>query len=166
MGAPKKADWREQRRKRAWELAQQGWSYQQIAVGLGVSKSAVSVWIPKARAGGVEALAAHPAPGGVPRLAPHLLQHIPAILALGAETFGFSGDVWTARRIGMVIWHLFGVRYHRDSVSRLLRRIGWSRQQPITHATQRDDEAVLVWNTERWPELKKKLLKSTARSFG
>lgn len=121
MGARKKADWREERRKRAWELAQQGWSYQQIAVALGVSKSAVSVWITKVRAAGVEALAAHPAPGGIPHLAPDLQHQLPAILALGAETFGFTGDVWTARRISLVIWQLFGVRYHRDSASRLLR---------------------------------------------
>jgi transposase len=166
MGAPKKADWREERRKRAWALAQQGWSNQQIAVALGVSKSAVSVWMAKARQGGVEALAAHPAPGGTPRLAADLQHHLPTILALGAETFGFRGDVWTARRIAQVIWHLYGVRYHRDSVSRVLRRIGWSRQQPVTHATQRDDEAVLVWNTERWPALKKRLLTNSAPLSG
>jgi hypothetical protein len=58
------------------------------------------------------------------------------------------------------------VRYHHDSVSRILRQIGWSRQQPVTHATQRDDEAVLVWNTERWPAIKKKLLMNSAPLSG
>jgi transposase len=166
MGAPKKADWREERRRRAWELAQHGWSQRKIAEALGVSEGAVSQWCKKARHGGVEALAAHPSPGPQSRLTAEQVQQLPAILALGAEIFGFRGDVWTARRIAQVIWHLYSVRYHRDSVSRLLRQIGWSRQQPVTHATQRDDQAVLVWYTERWPALKKRLLKSSARLSG
>lgn len=157
MGAPKKADWREERRRPAWELAQQEWSQRKIAKALGVSEGAVSQWFKKARHGGVEALAAHPPPGSPSRLTAEQLHQLPTILTLGAETFGFRGDVWTARRIAQVIWQLYGVRYHRDSVSRLLRHSGWSRQQPVTHATQRDDAAVLVWHTERWPALKKTL---------
>jgi hypothetical protein len=31
MGAPKKADWREERRKQAWKLKQQGWKQKDIA---------------------------------------------------------------------------------------------------------------------------------------
>ncbi len=31
MGAPKKADWREERRKRAWALKEQGWRQKDIA---------------------------------------------------------------------------------------------------------------------------------------
>jgi transposase len=34
-----------------------------------------------------------------------------------------------------VIRGTFGVRYHRDHVSRLLRQLGWSRQQPVERAT-------------------------------
>ncbi|HEX9131626.1 MAG TPA: hypothetical protein VF844_04990 [Ktedonobacteraceae bacterium] len=37
MGAPKKADWRVERRKRAWALKEQGWRQKDIAVALGVS---------------------------------------------------------------------------------------------------------------------------------
>jgi len=36
MGAPRKADWREERRKRAWDLKEQGWQQKDIAVALGV----------------------------------------------------------------------------------------------------------------------------------
>jgi predicted transcriptional regulator len=47
-------DWREGRRLRAWELKQEGWTQQQIADALGVSKGAVSQWMKRAREGGVE----------------------------------------------------------------------------------------------------------------
>jgi predicted transcriptional regulator len=46
-------DWREGRRLRAFELKQDGWSQQQIADVLGVSKGAVSQWMKRARQGGV-----------------------------------------------------------------------------------------------------------------
>jgi IS30 family transposase len=45
-------DWREGRRLRAFELKQEGWSQQQIADVLGVSKGAVSQWMKRARQGG------------------------------------------------------------------------------------------------------------------
>src|SRR5215217_572847 len=48
-------DWREGRRLRAWELKQEGWSQQQIAQALGVSKGALSQWMKRAREGGAQA---------------------------------------------------------------------------------------------------------------
>ena len=63
MGAPKKADWREERRKRAWNLKETGWRQKDIAVALGVSEGAVSQWLTRGRAGGLEALKAHPPKG-------------------------------------------------------------------------------------------------------
>jgi len=50
MGAPKKADWREERRKQAWKLKEEGWQQKDIAVALGVSEGAISQWLlPRAR---------------------------------------------------------------------------------------------------------------------
>ena len=128
MGAPPKADWREERRKRAWALQQQGWLQKNIAAALGVSAGAVSQWLKRAReAGGVAGLARQPPPGLTPRLSQEQRAQIPALLARGAEAHGFRGEVWTAQRVAEVICRTFGVRYHRDHVSRLLRQLGWSR---------------------------------------
>jgi transposase len=156
MGAPKKADWREERRKRAWELKAQGWQQKDIAAALGVSEGAVSQWLRRGREGGMEALKAHPPKGVAPRLSVEQKVQIPNLLAQGAEAYGFRGDVWTASRVGVVIERTFGVRYHRDHVGRLLREAGWSRQEPIERATQRDEAAIKQWYDERWPALKKK----------
>ena len=156
MGAPKKADWREERRKRAWELKEQGWQQKEIAEALGVSKGAVSQWMKRGRQGGVEALKAHPPTGVKPRLSAEQKAQIPALLAQGAEAYGFRGDVWTARRVAEVIARTFGVRYHRDHVGRLLREAGWSRQHPLERASQRDEAVIKQWFEERWPAMKKK----------
>ena len=166
MGAPRKAEWREERRKRAWSLKEAGWPQKDIAVALGVSEGAVSQWLKRGRAGGVEALTAHPPKGMAPRLPPEQKAQIPGLLAKGAEAYGFRGDVWTARRVAEVIYRTFGVRYHRDHVGRLLREAGWSRQHPIERATQRDEAAIKQWYDERWPAIKKKPTRKGPRSSG
>jgi len=166
MGAPKKADWREERRKRAWKLKEAGWRQKEIAGALGVSEGAVSQWLKRGRAGGLEALNAHPPAGVPPRLNPEQKAQIPALLAKGAEAYGFRGEVWTASRVAVVIERTFGVRYHRDHVGRLLREAGWSRQQPIERASQRNEAAIKQWAEHRWPAIKKKPNRSTPRSSG
>ena len=96
-----------------------------------------------------------------PRLTAEQKAQLPALLAKGAQAYGFRGEVWTARRVAEVILRTFGVRYHRDHVGRLLRQAGWSRQQPIERASQRDEEAIKQWSEERWPTIKKKLNRSS-----
>src|SRR6476646_7640348 len=99
MGAPKKADWREERRKRAWELKQAGWKQKEIAEALGVTEGAVSQWMKRGREGGEEALKAHPAKGATPRLTAGQQAQIPVVLAKGAPAYGFRGEVWNSRRL-------------------------------------------------------------------
>jgi transposase len=121
MGAPRKADWREERRKRAWDLKEQGWQQKDIAVAWGVSEGAVCQWLKRGREQGVEALTAHLPTGVTPRLTAEQKAQIPELLAKGAEVYRFRGDVWTARRVAEVIDRIFGVHYHPDHVGRLLR---------------------------------------------
>jgi transposase len=137
------------RRQRAWELHQAAWWQKDIAVALGVSPGAVSQWIKWARDGGVDALRTQPRPGGPAKLTAEQCEQIPGLVSRGAPAYGFRGDVWTARRIAEVICRTFGDRYHPDHVSRLLRRAGRSRLQPIERATQRDEQAIRRWHEER-----------------
>ena len=166
MGAPRKADWREERRKRAWHLKEQGWQQKDIAAALGVSEGAVSQWLKRGREQGVEALNAHPPKGVMPRLTAEQKGQMPGLLAKGAEAYGFRGDVWTASRVAVVIARTFGVRYHRDHVGRLMREAGWSRQKPVERASQRNEAAIKKWSQERWPQIKKKPRRSKPPSSG
>jgi transposase len=90
-----------------------------------------------------------------PRLSAEQKAQLPALLAKGAPAYGFRGDVWTASRVALVIEHCFGVRYSRDHAGAIMRKMGWSPQQPIEKTSQRDEEAIAAWKTERWEELKK-----------
>lgn len=156
MGAPKKSDWREARRKRAWELHQQGWMQKTIAAALGVSQGAVSQWLKVGREGGIEALNAHPPIGRQSRLRAEQLNDLVTQLAKGAEAHGYQGNVWTTQRVVAVIARLYHVQYHRAHASRLLRKIGWTQQTPRVRASQRDDAAIEQWKQTTWPLIKKK----------
>src|SRR5258706_5558460 len=150
-------DWREGRRRRAWELKQAGWKQTEIAAALGVTSGAVSQWLTRARADGVEeGLRAHPASGRPPKLTPEQRAQLRDLLDRGAEAYGFRGQVWTCKRVGGAIRRTFGVTYHPAHISRLLHRLGYSVQRPIERATQRDEGAIRVWWEQRWPALKKK----------
>jgi transposase len=160
-------DWREGRRRRAWELKQADWKQTEIAAALGVTSGAVSQWLTRARADGVEeGLRAHPAPGRTPKLTPEQFAQLPALLDRGAEAYGFRGQVWTCKRVGEVIRRPFGVTYDPSPISRLLHRLGYSVQRPIERATQRDEAAIRGWWEQRWPALKKKLTTRSGASSG
>jgi transposase len=116
-------DWREQRRRRAWELHRQGWSQQHIAAEVGVSQGSVSRWLRQVReTGSVEALRRHPAPGKQARLTAAQFARIPAMIQQGAEASGFAGNRWTIRRFAAALQQAFGVVYHPGHVSRLLQK--------------------------------------------
>jgi transposase len=133
-----------------------GWKQQDIAVAMGVTKGAVSQWLKRAREGGIEALRHCKPPGAPSRLTPEQRAQLPQLLARGAESFGFRGDLWTQPRIATVIRREFGVTYHPSQVGRILKIGGWSRQKPLRRATQRDETAIQRWKEECWPMLKKR----------
>ncbi len=126
------SNWREERRLRAWELHQQGWSQRQIAEAVGVTQGAVSQWLTRVhQSESVESLRRHPAPGRHPALTEEQIGQLPALLARGAEAFGFEDNHWTTRRIAAVFKEVFGVSYHPAHVSRVLRKYypGWRNKQ-------------------------------------
>lgn len=141
---------------RALDLSRQGWKQRDIAVALDASEGAVSRWLAAARRGGPEALRSHPAPGPLGKLTPEQLRLIPDFLWHGAEAYGYRGDVWTCERVAGVLHEEFGASYSKSQVSRLLMRIGWTPQVPITRAIQRDEASIERWRVESWPVLRDK----------
>ncbi len=76
-------------------------------------------------------------------------------LKRGAQAAGFPTARWTLRRVQQVIAREFGVVYHPQYLNRLLRRLGWSWQQPLPRATERDEELIRAWLAQDWPRIKK-----------
>jgi len=150
------ANWREGRRLRAWELHQEGWTQTAIAKALGVTQGSVSQWVKRANAKGPQALCRRVSPGAPAKLHQEQLAQLPRLLEQGAEAFGFRGAVWTQPRVTELIRQRFGVNYHPSQVGRILKALGWTRQQPALRAAQRDESAIQTWREQAWPALQKK----------
>jgi transposase len=127
-----------------------------IAEALGVTKGAVSQWVKRGKEGGEAALRERPKSGAPLRLSQVDREKLPELLARGAESFGFRGELWTCSRVAQVIQREFGVKYHPAHVSRILKELGWTPQKPIRRAKQRKEAEIQRWQAERWPALKKR----------
>jgi transposase len=149
-------DVREFRRLRAVELYEQAWRPVRIAEALGVTRGAVSQWLKLYREKGIEALRYNKVSKKPALLSPAQKSELIALLSQGPENFGYVGHVWTQARVGELIERKFGVSYHLNHVGKILKKCGWTYQKPVSRASQRNDEAISQWCTERWPELKKK----------
>lgn len=147
--------WKEARRLQALALQQKGWKQTQIAEALGVTDGAVSQWFSMVNDEDATALLAHPHTGRPPELTREQKNLIPDLLSHGAEAYGFRGDVWINARVAKVIEWEWSVTYHPSHVARLLKELKWTPQLPLVRATQRDENAIALWRSEQWPELKK-----------
>ncbi|NUA31181.1 winged helix-turn-helix domain-containing protein [Cupriavidus basilensis] len=71
-------------------------------------------------------------------------------------------ELWTLKRVGLLIEQRFGVSYNEARVRRILDSLGFSPQRPDRRAIERDEDAVLVWKQKTWPALKKVYAGATA----
>ncbi|BCX05489.1 MAG: hypothetical protein KatS3mg053_3427 [Candidatus Roseilinea sp.] len=126
---------KEDRRRAAARLLRAGkHSQASIARQLGVSRTAVTKWKRQLDRAGVRGLKAVRRTGRKPKLTAEQTGQLKRLLRRGAINAGFPTERWTLGRIQTLIKCEFGVEYHVKYVGRLMRRMGWSAQQPETRA--------------------------------
>jgi transposase len=146
----------EQRRRQAVALLDAGWSPQEVAEHLGASRRSVERWRKAAEDDGPGALAAKPHPGRKPFLTIEQKDDLVERLIAGAVSQGFDTDLWTCPRVQELIEYQYGVSYHVDHISRLLRSLGFRPQKPQRRALERDEQSIATWVREDWPRIKKR----------
>jgi transposase len=130
-------------------------SQAQIARHLGVSEATISKWKKVLERDGAEALQGRKASGRPPKLGGADQQKLLETLEQGALAAGYPTEQWTQARVKEVIEREYGVQYHRDYISRLLRGLGWSVQKPDPRAIERDEELIQAWLSQDWSRIKK-----------
>lgn len=145
----------ERRRRRALTLLSDGRSLREVARIVGCDASSVMRWRNAKAKGGDAALRVRRSPGRPRKLSDSQRRRLVKKLVQGALRNGYGTDLWTTSRVAALIEQMFGVRYDRDHVGRLLHGLGWSHQKPARRALERNEEAIEQWKRERWPVVKK-----------
>ncbi|WP_457756420.1 IS630 family transposase [Streptomyces mirabilis] len=115
-----------------------------IANALRVSERSVERWRRQWREGGAAGVASKGSPGR-PRLSDAQVARLERELERGPLAHGWADQRWTLARVKKLIRRLFRISYTVEGTWRLLKRHGWSWQQPTRRAIERDDDAVELW---------------------
>jgi transposase len=78
-----------------------------------------------------------------------------AVLA-GAMANGYGTDLWTLKRVRLLIEKRFGIEYSDVNVWRILGGMGFSSQKPEKRAIERNEDSVAQRKSRTFPALKKK----------
>lgn len=128
----------------------------QAAHAVGVARQTVYTWKAVLDEGGIDALRAMPTRGRPARLDDEQLRGLGQALRQAPTEHGFGTELWTLKRVGVLINRLYGVKFSQTQIWRILGGLGFSVQKPERRAIERDEDAVQEWKRKTWPALKKK----------
>ncbi|MFD7446410.1 winged helix-turn-helix domain-containing protein [Streptomyces sp. NPDC059909] len=119
----------------------------------GCRSGSVERWRRQWREGGALGVASKGS-SGRSRLSDGQISRLERELERGPLAHGWADQRWTLARVKTLIGRMFHVSYTVEDTWRLLKRHGWSWQQPTRRAIERDDDAVELWKTEVWPRVR------------
>src|SRR5580700_10230802 len=93
----------EARRRQALQLLEKGYSLNKVSWMIGSAPSSVMRWRERLQSGGEDALKVRYSPGRPPSLGAAERRVLVERLLKGAVENGFSNDLWTTRRVAIVI---------------------------------------------------------------
>ncbi|WP_455685223.1 winged helix-turn-helix domain-containing protein, partial [Streptomyces yangpuensis] len=131
---------RERLRLQAVERFEGGQKNVEIAAALRISLRSVERWRRAWRESGETGVLSKGSPGR-PRLSEAQIARLERELERSPLAHGWADQRWTLARIKTLIGRLFHVSYTVEGTWRLLKRHGWSWQQPTRRAIERDGRA-------------------------
>jgi len=128
----------------------------EVALAVGVARQTVYTWKALLDEGGIDALRSAPSRGRPPRLDETELKSLRRVLLQKPTEHGFGTELWTLKRVGVVIQRMYDVKFGQTQIWRLLGALGFSVQKPDRRAIERNEDTVLGWKRSTFPSLKKK----------
>jgi len=161
----KRLDEVSRKRVRAGRLLQKGNKPAEVALALGVARQTVYRWKALLDEGGIDALRDMAAPGRPARLEGYQLEELARALLKKPSDYGFETELWTLRRVGVLIHRLYGVKFGLTNIWLILGALGFSPKKPERRAIERNEDAVRAWKRCTWPALKKRPGEKAGKSF-
>jgi transposase len=127
----------------------------QVSAALEVSTKSAYAWRRAWAAGGEQALASKGTPGPQRRLSDAQVRRLTEVLQAGPAAAGWVEDQrWTLARVCTMIGRMFHTTVAISTAWELLHRAGFTPQQPIARAAERDEQAIEHWRRHQWPAVK------------
>lgn len=144
------------RRVRAGRLLLKDKPPAEVAKLVGAPRQTVYRWLAVLREQGIDGLR-DMSKGGRPSLmTAEQVAELRELLLAGPIASGYGTDLWTLKRVRLLIEKRFGIQYSDVNVWRILGAMGFSSQKPEKRAIERNEDAVAHWKKRTWPALKKK----------
>jgi transposase len=122
-----------------------------VAEVLRVHPASVRKWWKAYQENGSQGIAAKPHPGRPSRLTFKQQARVIGWIRKNPKSFGFSTELWTARRLAEVIERKFKVRYNHRYLNEWLAARAITPQKPQKRSRERDEQAIKHWTRYRWP---------------
>ena len=152
----KKMDDATRRRLKAGRLLLAGKGCAEVAKAVGVARQTVYTWKALLDEKGIDALRDMGGRGRPAQLDEHQLEQLRNCLLDSPTGYGFGTELWTLKRVRVLILNLFDVSFSEVHVWRILGSMGFSNQKPERRAIERNENAGQEFKKKTWPALKKK----------
>lgn len=153
MRTPGTAAELERRRFLAIERLNEGYSAQEVSDFLNVHIRTVFEWLAAYRKRGDAGLKSKPQRGRPPKLNARQERLVLSWFRKSPRSFGFSTDLWTARRVAQVIQRKWGVEFNSRYLNSWLTNRDITPQKPQRVPREADREAIDRWRSHDWPRL-------------
>ena len=157
-----KLDEAAKRRVRAGRLLLKGKAPAEVAEIVSAPRQTVYRWLDVLREQGIDGLRVMSKGGRPSRMTPEQTGELYELLVAGPIANGYGTDLWTLKRVRLMIEKRFGIKYSDVNVWRILGAMGFSSQKPEKRALERNEAAVEHWKRRTWPAIKKKRNAKTA----
>jgi len=151
-----KMDEAAKRRVRAGRLLLKGKAPAEVAKAVGAPRQTVYRWLGVLQEHGIDGLRVMSQGGRPSRMSAEQVAELREALLAGPMANGYGTDLWTLKRVRLLIERRFGIKYSDVNVWRILGAMGFSSQKPERRASERNEDSVVQWKKRTFPALKKK----------
>jgi len=143
-------------------VEEEGLTQREASKIFGLSRAAITKWIPLYREGGIQALDTKPQgrPTGWARLQEKQAKEVQSlVINCCPEQLDLPYSLWTRDAIRQVIEEKFQIYYSRSSMGNFLRKWGFTSQKPSKKAIEQNPIKVSHWMKTKYPEIVKRAAK-------